>query len=217
MPVFSIHGNHDDPTGANHISVLDSLSSAGLINYFGKYTNFDEISLSPILLQKANCRIALYGLGSVNEERLYRIVTEGKLNYCSPEDEDEWFKIVVVHQNRIKHSNTKYLPERFLSELPDFVVWGHEHESRPEPDWIENEQFFVYQPGSTVATSLCEAESVPKHYGILEIFFDEVERKPKFRLRTRSLKTVRPFIWETLDIPDLITKRRLQSDEDSIF
>ena len=216
MPVFSIHGNHDDPTGANHISALDSLSSAGLINYFGKYTNFDEIVLSPILLQKSNCKIALYGLGSVNEERLFRIVTEGKLSYCLPEAEEDWFKIVVVHQNRIKHSNTKYLPEKFLSTVPDFVVWGHEHESRPEPDWNESEEFFVYQPGSTVATSLCEAEAVPKHCSILEVQYNEMTQKSEFRINTIPLKTVRPFIWETIDIPNLIGRGSLAPDEDSI-
>ncbi|CAG2100516.1 unnamed protein product [Medioppia subpectinata] len=218
LPVFTIHGNHDDPTGANHISALDSLSSAGLVNYFGKYTSVDEILLSPILLEKGDCKIALYGLGSVNEERLYRIVTEGKLNYCMPETaEDEWFKVVVVHQNRTKHVNTKYLPERFLSDLPNLVIWGHEHESRPEPDYNATEEFFVYQPGSTVATSLCEAEAVPKHCGILEVSFDDLTRTPKFRITTRKLKTVRPFIWESIDVSDLILKGFINnSDEESV-
>jgi double-strand break repair protein MRE11 len=37
MPVFIIHGNHDDPSGDNKYSALDILSSAGLLNYFGKH------------------------------------------------------------------------------------------------------------------------------------------------------------------------------------
>ncbi len=36
LPVFTIHGNHDDPTGANNLSAMDNLSKAGLVNYFGK-------------------------------------------------------------------------------------------------------------------------------------------------------------------------------------
>jgi double-strand break repair protein MRE11 len=36
LPVFIIHGNHDDPCGQGQYSALDILSSAGLINYFGK-------------------------------------------------------------------------------------------------------------------------------------------------------------------------------------
>lgn len=36
LPVFTIHGNHDDPTGASNLSAVDTLSKAGLVNYFGK-------------------------------------------------------------------------------------------------------------------------------------------------------------------------------------
>lgn len=36
LPVFTIHGNHDDPTGADSLSAVDILSTAGLVNYFGK-------------------------------------------------------------------------------------------------------------------------------------------------------------------------------------
>ena len=36
MQVFIIHGNHDDPAGQGNFSALDELSTAGLLNYFGK-------------------------------------------------------------------------------------------------------------------------------------------------------------------------------------
>jgi DNA repair exonuclease SbcCD nuclease subunit len=36
LPIFTIHGNHDDPTGADSISAVDILSTAGLVNYIGK-------------------------------------------------------------------------------------------------------------------------------------------------------------------------------------
>ena len=36
LPVFTIHGNHDDPAGVDNLSAVDLLSSAGLVNYFGK-------------------------------------------------------------------------------------------------------------------------------------------------------------------------------------
>jgi hypothetical protein len=36
LPVFTIHGNHDDPTGADNLSAVDILSTCGLVNYFGK-------------------------------------------------------------------------------------------------------------------------------------------------------------------------------------
>jgi DNA repair exonuclease SbcCD nuclease subunit len=36
LPVFTIHGNHDDPAGAENLSAVDILSTAALLNYFGK-------------------------------------------------------------------------------------------------------------------------------------------------------------------------------------
>lgn len=36
LPVFTIHGNHDDPAGADNLSAVDVLSACNLVNYFGK-------------------------------------------------------------------------------------------------------------------------------------------------------------------------------------
>lgn len=36
LPVFTIHGNHDDPGGAGNLSAVDILSAGCLLNYFGK-------------------------------------------------------------------------------------------------------------------------------------------------------------------------------------
>lgn len=80
IPVFSIHGNHDDPTGKESISALDVLASTGLINYFGRCEDLKEIELSPILLQKGQSRLALYGLSHIRDERLGRLFREGKVS-----------------------------------------------------------------------------------------------------------------------------------------
>ncbi|KAH7950178.1 hypothetical protein HPB49_020495 [Dermacentor silvarum] len=66
---------------------------------------------------------------------------------------DKWFNLLVLHQNRAKHGLTDYIPEDFLDEFLDLVVWGHEHECLIEPEF--NGRFHVTQPGSPVATSLC--------------------------------------------------------------
>ena len=34
--MLTIHGNHDDPSGADNLSAVDILSGSRLINYFGK-------------------------------------------------------------------------------------------------------------------------------------------------------------------------------------
>lgn len=36
LPVFTIHGNHDDPGGTENLSAVDILSTGALLNYFGK-------------------------------------------------------------------------------------------------------------------------------------------------------------------------------------
>lgn len=74
LPVFVIHGNHDDPTGAaglEALSALDILSEAALVTYFGKVESAKRIDVAPILLQKGASKIALYGLGNIRDELLY--------------------------------------------------------------------------------------------------------------------------------------------------
>lgn len=45
LPVFSIHGNHDDPSGDGGLSAMDLLATAGLVNYFGKAMDLDDLHL----------------------------------------------------------------------------------------------------------------------------------------------------------------------------
>ena len=56
-----------------------------------------------------------------------------------------------------------YIPEQFIDEFFDLVVWGHEHECKIDPEHNPIKNFMVMQPGSPVATSLCEAEAKPKY------------------------------------------------------
>jgi len=74
MPVFSIHGNHDDPAGQGNFSCMDLLHATGLVNYFGKCLSLDAVELSPLLMEKGATRLALYGLGAMRDERLHRYV-----------------------------------------------------------------------------------------------------------------------------------------------
>ncbi len=41
LPVFSIHGNHDDPCGLGSHSCMDLLHESRLLNYFGKVSAND--------------------------------------------------------------------------------------------------------------------------------------------------------------------------------
>ena len=88
LPVFSIHGNHDDPSrdGGNSelYAALDLLDVANLVNYFGKQEDNTNIRVDPILLKKGSTQVALYGLGSMRDERLNRMWRGGHLTFSRP-------------------------------------------------------------------------------------------------------------------------------------
>ncbi|XP_056417466.1 double-strand break repair protein MRE11 [Hyla sarda] len=200
IPTFSVHGNHDDPTGADGLCALDLLSCAGLVNHFGRTTSVEKIDISPVLLQKGRTKIAMYGLGSIPDERLYRMFVNKQVTMLRPrEDESNWFNLFVIHQNRSKHGATNYIPEQFLDDFLDLVIWGHEHECKIAPVRNEQQLFYVSQPGSSVATSLSPGEAVKKHIGLLRI------RHKKMNMLKLPLQTVRQFFIEDVvlgDYPD---------------
>jgi double-strand break repair protein MRE11 len=74
-----------------------------------------------------------------------------------------------------------------ITEWMDLVVWGHEHECNIIPAESAVGTFRITQPGSSVATSLTEGESLTKHVGILDI------RGQQFRLLPVPLMQVRSF------------------------
>eukprot|EP01094_Clydonella_sp_ATCC50884_P017829 TRINITY_DN3187_c0_g3_i1.p1 TRINITY_DN3187_c0_g3~~TRINITY_DN3187_c0_g3_i1.p1 ORF type:complete len:709 (-),score=152.87 TRINITY_DN3187_c0_g3_i1:207-2333(-) len=188
IPVFGIHGNHDDPAGEGSLCSMDVLSAAGLVNYFGKATNIADIKIHPILLKKGATKLALYGLGNLRDERLYQTFKEKKVQFIgTPGDPTSWINIFVIHQNRVVHGKKNYIPEELLDNSIDLVVWGHEHESIIGPQESAVGSFGITQPGSSVATSLCDGESGKKFVPILEVQGD------RWRLRPIQLHTIRPF------------------------
>lgn len=87
-----------------------------------------------------------------------------------------------------EHTGTDWLPEDFLPDFLDMVIWGHEHECLIDPKYNPAKNFHVMQPGSSIATSLMPGEAVPKHVAVLSITGRD------FKVDTVPLKTVRPFV-----------------------
>lgn len=188
IPIFSIHGNHDDPSGEGHLAALDLLQVSGLLNYYGRTPESDNIHIKPVLLQKGRTKLALYGMSNVRDERLFRTFRDGKVKFYQPSiQKDDWFNLISVHQNHHAYTETGYLPENFLPEFLDLVIWGHEHECLINPRLNPETKFHVMQPGSSVATSLCPGEAVAKHVAILSVTGRE------FKCEPIRLKSVRPF------------------------
>jgi double-strand break repair protein MRE11 len=84
------------------------LSVSGLINYIGKIdlvTNPGEeqeggIAIRPVLLRKGNSRLGLYGVGNVKDTRMHFELRSNRVKMFMPRDKDEWFNIMILHQNR---------------------------------------------------------------------------------------------------------------------
>lgn len=188
IPIFSIHGNHDDPSGEGHLAALDLLQVSGLINYYGRTPESDNIQIKPVLLQKGRTKLALYGMSNVRDERLFRTFRDGKVKFYQPSiQKNDWFNLMSVHQNHHAYTETGYLPENFLPEFLDLVIWGHEHECLIDPRLNPETNFHVMQPGSSVATSLCPGEAVSKHVSILSVTGRD------FKCEPIRLQSVRPF------------------------
>lgn len=193
------------------MAALDLLSISGLINYYGRTPESDNILVKPVLFQKGRTKLALYGMSNVRDERLFRTFRDGKVKFFQPSTQkDNWFNLMSVHQNRYvpkprlldiglmklhgSHAYTEkgYLPENFLPDFLDLVVWGHEHECLIEPRFNAEMNFHIMQPGSSVATSLMPGEAVVKHVAILSITGKE------FKSESIRLKTVRPFVMKEI-------------------
>ncbi|CAG8482462.1 6511_t:CDS:10, partial [Paraglomus brasilianum] len=206
MPIFAIHGNHDDPTGPDTISELDNLAENRLINYFGRTETLDNIVIRPLLIKKGNTGVALHGLGYIRDMRLMQSFEKREVMLGKPRDSDQWFHMFVLHQNRVRNREG-YIKESLLHTWLDLIVWGHEHECRIDPEYMGDMDFYITQPGSTVATSLIEAESSPKHVGILRI------NNKQFSMDKIRLRTVRPLVFDKLALhedPDLAQNNPLE-------
>ena len=107
------------------------------------------------------------------------------------------------------YTETGYLPENFLPEFLDFVIWGHEHECLIDPTYNPEMNFHVMQPGSSVATSLMPGEAVPKHVAVLSVTGRD------FKVETIRLKTVRPFVMKEIILSEEKEVRNLSKKGDN--
>lgn len=70
------------------------LSTAGLVNYFGRTGDLKNITISPVLLEKGTNKLALFGLSSVKDERLFRLFKENKVRFL-----ETFVKMKIVNEN----------------------------------------------------------------------------------------------------------------------
>lgn len=126
LPVFAIHGNHDDPSReggtGEALAALDLLSITNLINYFGKTDKVDDIEITPVLLRKGDTLLAIYGLGAIRDERLHRMWNQQKVKFVrltAEQERDKFFNIFILHQNRDYGRSRKNFVQE--SMIPDWI------------------------------------------------------------------------------------------------
>ncbi|KAF5392723.1 hypothetical protein D9757_000826 [Collybiopsis confluens] len=211
IPVFSIHGNHDDPQGVGAqgaLCALDVLSVSGLLNYMGKIdlpvapgtnveTTTQAIQVRPVLLRKGKSHLGLYGVGNVKDARMHYELRSNRVQMFMPRDKDNWFNLMLVHQNRVKHGPQDFVPEGMFDDSVDLVVWGHEHDCRIIPEPVAGKNYYITQPGSSVATSLADGEAIPKNVALLSIHDKE------YGLELLPLRSVRPFVIEEVALSEV--------------
>lgn len=176
---------------------MDVLSTSGLLNYFGRCVNLEEVRVSPILMKKGDTQLALYGLSHIHDNRLARLFRDSKFVMDQPNEQSgDWFNMMVLHQNRVDRGPKNYIPQEILPQFLDFVLWGHEHDCRVWPEPVAGANYYISQPGSSVATSLSEGESIDKHIAVLYVCGNQ------FKCEEIKLETVRPFVFKSIDLND---------------
>lgn len=84
------------------------------------------------------------------------------------------------------HGPKSSVPENGFGDEVDLIIWGHEHDCRiiprtastepqsVEPEIVGGKAYRILQPGSSIATSLAEGESLPKFLFLLANFIAEL-------------------------------------------
>jgi double-strand break repair protein MRE11 len=67
-------------SGIKKTSVIDHLAAASLLNHFGTCTDLNGFEIRPVLFRKGKTLLAIYGLGAMKDQRLYRLMREDKVN-----------------------------------------------------------------------------------------------------------------------------------------
>ncbi|CAB0002214.1 unnamed protein product [Nesidiocoris tenuis] len=228
FPIFSIHGNHDDPSGFGRTSALDVLSANGQLNYFGVCKDLTHITLKPILLRKGRSKLAVYGISHVRDERLSRLMASNQVEYEKPPNFDSWFKILVLHQNRVARAGTRHIHESQIPDFIDIVIWGHEHECliTPQPSTETDKNFYISQPGHPKQPTLplirlrLEVDELVNRFNETRFgqqYYSDVVANPAdmvlFKTAFKSRGPRSNELIDAADLEDLLARKYLESDK----
>lgn len=101
-------------------------------------------------------------------------------------------RVEFIHLPSASHNPRAFVPESAFDDSVHLVVWGHEHEQRITPEPVSEKNYFISQPGSSVATSLSPGEEPEKCVAILHV------NRKDFMVEPITLQTVRPFVMKDI-------------------
>lgn len=106
----------------------------------------------------------------------------------------------------------------------DLVVWGHEHDCRIDPEPVAGKSYSITQPGSSVATSLADGESIEKYvitekyalyvfaYSHRHVALVTIKGK-EYSLEPIPLRTVRPFVLDDVALNEVAEEEGFELDD----
>lgn len=207
LPIFVISGNHDQPSGANLTSPCEIPESCQLIYYFEKFIDTPKFNLKPVMIERGNITVAIYGLTYINNDHFISLLkntidlsNNPILEFDNPPAEDSdsrRYNILLVHQDRPARGNKNLEAPHLLSKIcpwMDLIVWGHEHDNKTTIE--KSFGLNIIQPGSTIITQFKKYEEPKRGIDIIELFEDEDD----IRFRNIELKTSRSYIFDELDL-----------------
>lgn len=140
--------------------------------------------------------------------RLHYLLENNKVKFVQPEEKPEsYFHILVLHQNRFKGmKNWSYKSSIHPKMFPPFfnlIIWAHEHESLPDIEQSGEIPAYIYQPGSSIGTSMIEAECKPKHAGLFTFRKNEFYFEPLYLTRAQ-----RTLIYKQIELSSFLKKKK---------
>ena len=64
LRIYAFISSHGTTAHKTSTRFTDLLSVSNLVNYIGKQDKIDQVEISPVLLQKGDTKVALFGLGT---------------------------------------------------------------------------------------------------------------------------------------------------------